>query len=116
MKSSTEPAKSYRVPPASISATGEEYLLELDMPGVNKDGLEILIEGNELTITGRKHPAPVGGAVQHRESSDADFRRTFELATPIDTGRVNAAIEQGVLKLRLPISEQVKPRKITIND
>ena len=87
-------------------------VLDRMMPG--KDGLEVLLEGNELTIIGRRTPEAAGVQLLYRESSDRDYRRTFELDPAIDTGRINAKMDNGILFLELPKSEKVKPRKITV--
>src|SRR5262245_58371753 len=94
--------RSYVTPPASISATDSEYLLELDMPGVNKEGLEVTVEENELTIVGRRAFDMPQGELCYCESPQADFRRTFELGPDVDTSKISAEMKQGVLKLRLP--------------
>jgi HSP20 family protein len=86
------------------------------MPGVNKDGLEITLESNEITIIGRRTAAPGNGEVLLRERSAADYRRVFELDPAIDTGKISAKMEQGMLTLALPKSERVKPRKVTVSD
>lgn len=104
------------LPPVNITATNDEYALEIEMPGVNKDGLEISVEGNELTIAGRRQPEKVTGEVVYRESADADYRRVFELSSDIDTARISAEMHQGIVRLHLPKAERVKPRKIKIAD
>ena len=89
--------------------------MEAEMPGVNKDGLEVLLEGNELTIVGHRAAADATGfEFLHRESSQADFRREFVLDPVIDTARIQARIEQGFLVLNLPKTEAVKPRRIEV--
>ena len=103
------------VPEVNIFETGDGYVLEAEMPGVPKDGLEITLEGGEITIVGRRHREPATGQPLFRERSNADFRRVFELDPAIDTSRVSARMDQGVLTLELPKSEQVKPRKIVVN-
>jgi HSP20 family protein len=85
------------------------------MPGVNKDGLEITLEGNEITLVGHRHVERLNGELIFTESRDADYRRVFELDPAIDTGKVSARMEQGVLTLTLPKSERVKPRKIKVD-
>jgi HSP20 family protein len=85
------------------------------MPGVSKDGLDVTVEGTELTIVGRRNPETTAGAPLFRERHAADYRRAFELDPAIDTAKVAAKIEQGVLTVTLPKSEQVKPRKIAVN-
>jgi HSP20 family protein len=110
---SAEP--SYLVPQVDIGESNEEYFLEADMPGVSKDGLEVLLEGNELTLTGHRQPAPPG-EVLHRESNGCDYRRTFVLDPKVDATKIRATIEQGLLRVYLPKAEKVKPRKISVTD
>jgi HSP20 family protein len=104
------------VPVVNIFETKDGYALEAEMPGVNKDGLEITLEGNEITILGRRAAEPINGEFLLRERSPANYRRVFELDPAIDTNKISAKMEQGMLTLTLPKSEQVKPRKITVSD
>ena len=101
-------------PVARIVEAGDGYTLEVEMPGVNKEGLEISVQNNELTITGRRAFPAIDGTILHRESRSQNFQRTFELDPSIDTGKINARIDQGVVTLRLPKAEHVKPRKISV--
>jgi HSP20 family protein len=119
-----EPAKTtdrqapaeFTVPEVNIYEAKDGYVLEAEMPGVNKDGLEITLDGNEITIIGhRAVVTPIGKAL-FRECHTADFRRVFELDPAIDTSKINAKMNQGVLTLALPKSEAVKPRKIVVSD
>lgn len=105
----------YVAPDVNIFETKDGYVLQAEMPGVNKDGLEITLEGAEITITGRRAPEKVNAEALFRERNTADFRRVFELDPVIDTAKISAKIEQGVLTLTLPKSERVKPRKITVD-
>jgi HSP20 family protein len=106
----------YVLPEVNIFEEKDGYTLEAEMPGVNKDGLEVLLEGNELTIVGHRQSVKAEGKLVFRESQSADFRRVFELDPAIDTSRIVAKMNQGVLTLTLPKSEKVKPRKIAVND
>jgi HSP20 family protein len=110
----TQGQRGYVTPPANISATNDEYLAEIEMPRVSKEGLEITVEGNDLTIIGRRKPDVPEGELVYSESPQADFRRVFELGPDVDTSKISAQIDQGVLKLRLPKSEKAKPKKIEI--
>ena len=104
------------VPPmASVNEDNDGYTLLVEMPGVNKEGLEISIENNELTITGRRSLPTIEGTALHRESRRENFRRTFEIDPSIDADKISAKIDQGVLNLHLPKAEQVKPRKIAVS-
>ena len=102
-------------PPASVSETSDGYTLEIEMPGVNKDGLDISVENNELTIIGRRSWIPVEGTLIHRESRPENFRRTFELDPSIDANKITAKIDQGLVSLTLPKAEHVKPRRIAVS-
>lgn len=106
--------RGFVTPPANISATGNEYVVELDMPGVDTEGLEITVEGNELTIIGRRKIDLPEGEACYCESSQADYRRVFELGPDVDTSRISAEMHQGVLKLHLPKSEKAKPKRIDV--
>jgi HSP20 family protein len=102
-------------PSASLMETGDGYMLEIELPGVNKEGLEISVENNELTVLGRRVLPQIEGTLIHRESRLENFRRTFELDPSIDADKISAKMEQGVAKLTLPRAEHVKPRKITVS-
>jgi len=106
--------RGYLLPQVNIAETKDGYLLEADMPGVGKDGLEVLLEGNELTLVGHRHADMEKGDPLYRESAGKDYRRTFVLDPVIDTSRIMARVENGVLTLDLPKAEKVKPRKIQV--
>jgi|SRR5215207_2068619 HSP20 family protein len=105
----------YLAPEVNIFETKDEYVLEAEMPGVSKDGLEITLEGNVLTLVGRRSDETPTGEPVYRESRPADYRRVFELDPAIDAERINARVDQGVLTLTLPKAERVKPRKIAVS-
>jgi len=110
----TPAREDYVSPEVDIHENKDAYVLQAEMPGVTKDGLELTLEGQVLTIVGRRnHEAPKGNLV-YRESNGYDFRRVFELDPAIDTSKINARIEQGILTVVLPKAEEVKPRKITV--
>jgi HSP20 family protein len=114
----TERGKGEQVitPTASViedDASG--YVLQVEMPGVNRGGLEISLEGNQLTIVGRRSLPTVDGTLVHREMRRENFRRAFELDPSIDGNKIGARIDQGILTLTLPKAEQVKPRKIQVD-
>jgi HSP20 family protein len=102
-------------PPASVTEIGDGYMLEIEMAGVKKDGLEISVENNELTIIGRRSLPAVEGTLIHRESRPENFRRAFEIDPSIDAEKISAKIDQGLVTLTLPKAEHVKPRKITVS-
>ncbi len=105
---------SYITPLADILETSEGYLLEAEMPGVAKDGLEVTVENGQLFIVGHRSPVATKGRELFQESRGLDYRRVFEIDPSIDAARIHAKIEQGVLALHLPKAESVKPRKIAV--
>ena len=107
-------AEQFIAPAATVLENADGYTLEVEMPGVSKENLEMWVENNELTILGRRSMPPVEGTLLHRESRQENFRRAFELDPSIDAEKISAKIEQGVVTLTLPKAEQVKPRKITV--
>ena len=102
-------------PPASVTEITDGYMLEIEMPGVKKDGLDISFENNELTIVGRRSLPAVEGTLIHRESHPENFRRVFEIDPSIDADKISAKIDQGLVTLTLPKAEHVKPSKITVS-
>ncbi len=108
-------AVSYLAPDVNIYECKDGYQLEAEMPGVNKEGLEITLEGHEITIIGRRLDEVVPGETVFRERRAADYRRVFDLDPAIDTAGITARMNQGVLYLTLPKSEAVKPRKIAVS-
>ena len=104
----------YVAPEVNIFETKDGYVLEAEMPGVTKAGLEITLEDCEMTIVGHRQVPSGPGEALLRESRDASFRRVFQLDPAIDTGRISAKVDQGVLTLTLPKSEKARPRKISI--
>lgn len=101
-------------PAATVLENGDGYTLDVEMPGVSKENLEMWVENNELTILGRRSMPIVQGTLVHRESRPENFRRSFELDPSIDAGKISAKIEHGVVTLTLPKAKQVKPRKIAV--
>ena len=101
-------------PAASVFENADGYTLEVEMPGVKKEGLEISVENNELTVIGRRSLS-IEGTPIHRESRAENYRRAFELDPSINTGKIVAKMDQGVVTLTLPKAEEVKPRKIAVS-
>jgi HSP20 family protein len=109
-------AQSYLSPEVNNFETADGYVVEAEMPGVTKEGLDIAVEANTLTLLGRRNPTELKADLLYRESSTADYRRVFELDPAIDTSKIEAKLDRGVLILRLPKSERVKPRKVVVSD
>jgi len=112
--SPAETEKLFMSPDVNIFETENGYVLEAEMPGVNKDNLEVTLDANSLTIVGHRPDDAPTAALLYRESRPADFRRVFELDPAIDTTRIHAQMTQGLLTLELPKTEAVKPRRIKV--
>jgi HSP20 family protein len=104
----------YLRPAATIIENKDGFLVEADLPGVNREGLQLTVEDDTLTILGKRNVSANDSRVLHRETSSADYRRAFELSRQIDRTKVEARFEQGVLRVFLPKAEALKPRRIEI--
>ena len=92
----------------------ERVMMRLEMPGVDKSGLEINLEGDKLTIEGRRQAAESTGQYLIREIRTGDYHMEFSIDETIDRDSVEAELTNGVLRLSLGLSERVKPRKIEV--
>ncbi|AGJ53252.1 Hsp20/alpha crystallin family protein [Streptomyces sp. NPDC049952] len=97
---------------------GEEYVIALDLPGVAKDAIDVDVERNMLTVKAERRPVVTDEDVQVELSERplGAFSRQLVLADTLDTERIRADYDAGVLTLRIPIAERAKPRKIAIGD
>jgi len=102
-------------PRASVFETENAVILELEIPGVSRDTIDVTVENDELTVTGRRvFPVDEGAEMLHQERLPFNYRRSFILSERIDSANIGANYTDGVLKLTLPKSAEAKPRKITI--
>lgn len=112
-KESTRSQERYVTPAVDIYETVDGLVVKADLPGVAKDGLDLRVENNLLTIRGRAvHCAQ--GEMLYGEYQLADFFRQFELSDKVDQQKISAELKHGVLTLNLPKAEEAKPRKIEI--
>ena len=109
--------QTYVRPRADITETMNGFVVQVELPGVNRAGLEVTFENGELTLLGHRTPLAVapGSELLYRESRPSDFRRTFELDQSIDFAGISATLDQGLLTLSLPKAEAAKPRRIEIS-
>jgi HSP20 family protein len=105
----------YAAPLVDVESNEEGYTIRAEMPGVDKSGLEITVDNGELTIVGHRRTSEVTGEPVYREIRNNDFRRVYELDPAIDTTKISARIEHGILTLTLPKTESVRPRKIMVD-
>ena len=86
-----------------------------DIPGAEREGIDIEFENGSLTIHAKvPERRPENATYLMREFGVGDFYRTFRVSEQIDSARITAEYRDGVLKLHLPKSESAKPRKITV--
>jgi HSP20 family molecular chaperone IbpA len=101
-------------PRADIFETDTAFVILADMPGVGPDGIEVVADNRTLTVRGRVSPSPTNAAVVHREFELADYYRAFTLTEDLDTDRIAGALRDGVLRVEIPKSERVQPKKIPV--
>ncbi len=103
------------LPPVDIYETEEAFMLKCEMPGVEKDNIEVLLDNDELTIKGMvKENEGDLGALAYSEYRLCNYERKFWVGDNINGSAINAALENGILTITLPKSEKVKPKKIEI--
>lgn len=102
-------------PAVDIYENQDELLLVVDLPGVPSDMLQLDLEKDTLTITGRRAQVlPEGARVLAGQGFGWDFKRQFTVPAEIDQERIKAELKEGVLEVRLPRHERTKPRRIQI--
>ena len=103
------------LPPVDIFEDAGGITLCADLPGVAREDLSIDVDGRNLTI---QAPLKLGETSSltpvYAEVRANHFRRTFELSSDLDTGKIDAGLRDGVLTLRIPKAEQAKPRRIEV--
>ncbi len=102
-------------PRYEIKENADAFGLEVWLPGVAKDGLELTIHEGELTIVGRRAwKKPEGWTQLYRETPVADYSLTLSHDNTFDAAKVVAELRDGVLRVTLPKAEAIKPRKIAV--
>ena len=103
----------YFQPATDVQETGEDIILRFDMPGVSSENIDLTVEKGTLTVTGRADPEEQGHAV-YRETNIGDYRRVFSLNEGVDADHIQAEMKAGVLTVKIPKPEKVKPKRIAI--
>lgn len=93
---------------------GEEFVVEFDLPGVNPDSLDLDIERNVVTIRAERPDVDPGREMLAAERQRGVFSRQLVLGENLDTDRIDASYDGGILRLRIPVAEKAKPRKIKV--
>jgi HSP20 family protein len=94
-----------------------ELVIKAELPGLNREAIELTIENNTLTLHGeKKYADDVREEQYHRvERTYGSFSRTFALPPTVDVARVNAEYKDGVLTVRLPLRDEAKPKQIKVD-
>lgn len=93
---------------------GEEFLVEFDLPGVDPQSLDLDVERNVVTVRASRPELDSDRSMVAAERPRGVFSRQLFLGENLDTDRIHADYRDGVLRLRIPIAEKAKPRKIEI--
>jgi HSP20 family protein len=103
-------------PRFDVKETKDAYLIRADAPGVKDEDLDVSLNGNMLTITGRREDEhhEEGESYYTMERGYGTFARSFSLPDSVDAEHVTAELKHGVLTLRIPKRPEAQPRKITI--
>ncbi|MGD9644824.1 MAG: Hsp20/alpha crystallin family protein [Pirellulales bacterium] len=102
-------------PAVNIWETDQDVFVEAEIPGVKESDLEILVVGEELTIKGKRGDVSDDTSFHRRERGVGPFSRVVRLPVEVDADKVEAALREGVLEIRLAKAAASRPRKIRVN-
>jgi len=113
-------AETFWVPAVDAWETEHAFVVQLDLPGVKADQVDLSFERNTLTITGNRAPslrAPEQGELRvfFAERTSGTFTRSLRFPQYVEGGKIEATFNDGVLTITVPKAEAAKPRKIAIN-
>jgi HSP20 family protein len=101
-------------PLVDIEEQDDAYVLEAELPGVNREDVNIEVVGNELMITGEIKERERKGAMRRRTRRTARFAYRVRLPDQVDSSKIDANLDRGVLTVRVPKSEKAKRQKIEV--
>jgi HSP20 family protein len=108
-------ARTPRSMPMTAWRRGEEFVVELDMPGVRREDVELTVERNVVTVRARRPDTrEEGDEVVINERPFGEYTRQLFLGDNLDAGRLSGELRDGVLRLTIPVSEASKPRRIEV--
>jgi HSP20 family protein len=102
------------VMPMDAWREGDEFFVEFDLPGIDQDSLDLDIERNVVTVHAERPAVDPDREMLANERPRGVFSRQLVLGENLDTAKIEATYGEGVLRLRIPVAEKAKPRKITI--
>jgi HSP20 family protein len=103
------------LPSTDIYEEEGQFVLKTELPGIDKKDLEITLEGDRLTVKAEKKDETTRDATHHtRERYYGQYFRSMIIPYPVKEEEVSATIENGVLEIRLPRAEEIKPKRIEV--
>ncbi|SFK97313.1 heat shock protein Hsp20 [Geodermatophilus ruber] len=102
------------MPLADIEETDDAYVIELELPGVSDDDVEIQIDGRELTVSGEIKERERKGLLRRRTRRVGEFYYSLTLPDEIDEDNISAHLDRGVLTIRVPKTQQGPSRRVAI--
>ncbi len=102
------------VMPMDAWREGESFVIEFDLPGINRESIDIDVERNVLTVRAERVPGNGDWQRLASERTHGQFSRQLVLGDNLDLSRIEAGYDNGVLRLVVPVAEKAKPRKIEI--
>lgn len=102
-------------PAMNVWEDERNLLVEAELPGLKLDDIEIMVQGDELTLKGERKTEDGDGVSFHRrERGCGAFQRILRLPTRVEVDKVHASLRDGILTITLPKAEDVLPRRITV--
>ena len=102
-------------PPADVEETDDSYLVDIELPGVRKQDLDIEIAGRRLTVRGERKEKERVGILRRRERTVGRFQYEVTLPGNVDEEGIVATLDEGVLSVRVPKPESERPRRIQVH-
>jgi HSP20 family protein len=102
-------------PPADVEETGDAYLVDVELPGVRKQDLDIEIAGSRLTVRGERKEKERVGILRRRERTVGRFQYEVTLPGNVEDDGINASLDEGVLTVRVPKPASERPRRIEVH-
>jgi HSP20 family protein len=104
-------------PAVNIYDNGESFMLRAELPGVDKESLELSVKGDELTLRGERKIEAAGPQANYhrRECAGGKFRRVVQLPQPVAADKISASFKNGVLEVVLPRVPEAQPRTISVH-
>jgi HSP20 family protein len=112
--SSSTDATDRWVPLGDVEETDDAYVVDVELPGVDRDDIDIEVNGREVTVMGEIKEKERTGILRRRTRRVGEFQYAVTLPGDIDADNVSARLDNGVLTVRVPKSQRAKPRRVSI--